>query len=193
MKRGRRRGARFVKRPGRGGKGKSFGKKKGVGGKATKTQKAGKARRKESGAQQKKRTTPQKKRATPQKGRKARGAEEWRAPRRITDLEMRGCVEVLERVLEGEQQRVGVSLEDLAGAAGVSRQCIGKAKKVKNSQLFSTVLSRVYALNLDWCFLEFDREGLKLCGSAGGGKVPLQLHIQMGRGRAKVSPCHRNR
>lgn len=86
----------------------------------------------------------------------------------------------------------GISLEELAGVAGVSRQCVGKARCLKNSPLFSTMLGEIYALNFDWCVLQFDREGARAKGAEGGGGALLQLRIQMGRGRARVAPCHRN-
>ena len=164
-KKGRRRGARFGKRVAR-----------------TAKKRAGKRRKSLREARKRKRKA---------KG-KSKG-EVWRPRRRITDAELRAASRVILQAIEDVRKEYGISLEDLAGVAGVSRQCVGKARCLKNSPLFSTVLSEIYALNFDWCVLQFDRGAARAKGSAGDRGALLQLRIQMGRGRARVAPCHRNR
>ena len=132
-------------------------------------------------------------RAGKQKAKGRTKGEVWRPRKRITDAELRAASGVILQAIEDVRTEYGISLEDLAGVAGVSRQCVGKARCLKNSPLFSTVLSEIYALNFDWCVLQFDRGGARGKGSAGDRGALLQLRMQMGRGRARVAPCHRNR
>ena len=127
------------------------------------------------------------------KGRGKSKGDVWRPRRRITDAELRAAARVVLKAIEDARLEYGISLDDVAGAAGVSRQCVGKARRLKNSPLFSTVLSEIYALNFDWCVLQFDRGSAQGKGAAGDRGALLQLRIQMGRGRARVAPCHRNR
>ena len=97
------------------------------------------------------------------------------------------------RGLDRERRRCGISLDDVAGPAGLTRQCLGMVRRRKGASFLSTIVRYFYALNLDWSFVCFEREGAEKQGSAGGWRGKRQLRIQMGRGRARVAPCHRNR
>lgn len=120
-------------------------------------------------------------------------AKVWCARRRVTDAEVHGWVFEIVNWIERERRRCGASYEDLAGVAGVSRQCLGKSLGLKCAPLLSTLLCELYALGMDRIALEFAPGTGLGKGAAGGGRGPLQLRIQVGGGCAKVRPCHRNR
>lgn len=96
------------------------------------------------------------------------------------------------RGLERERRRCGISLDDAAGPAGITRQCLGMMMRRKGTSLLSTVLRYFYALNLDWVFISFTRRGQETQGSAGDGWGKRQLRFQAGRGCETLRPC-RNR
>ena len=151
------------------------------------TRNSGSCRSARGGGGKTQRTSPGKVKRKRKKARKR-----WVPQRRISDKEVERWCRRIVRGLDRERRRCGISLDDVAGPAGLTRQCLGKVRHRKGASFLSTNVRYFYALNLDWSFAIFGPEGAEKQGSAGDRRGKLQLRIQMGRGRAKVCPCHRN-
>lgn len=121
--------------------------------------------------------------------RRRRRRKQWSPRRRITEKEVAVWCRRVVRALERERRRCGVSLDDVSGPAGVTRQCLGKVNRRKGAPLLSTVLRYFYALNLDWCFVAFTRRDAETQGSARDGWGKHQLRFQAGRGCGTLRPC----
>ena len=132
-------------------------------------------------------------RTAPGKVKRKKARKRWVPQRRISDKEVERWCRRIVRGLDRERRRCGISLDDVAGPAGLTRQCLGMVRRRKGASFLSTIVRYFYALNLDWSFVCFEWEGPEKQGSAGGWRGKRQLRIQMGRGRARVAPCHRNR
>ena len=129
------------------------------------------------------------KRGRPPKTKARRRAGRWTPRRRLTEKEVAVWCRRIVRGLERERRRCGVSLDDVSGPAGVTRQCLGKVNRRKGAPLLSTVLRYFYALNLDWCFVAFTRRDAEIQGSARDGWGKHQLRFQAGRGCESLRPC----